>query len=85
MGRINTISYLPQKMDGTADGQGPFATQKPVKRLALDVFHHKIENTVGGFAKVGDTDRIRMLDRCGSLCFAFETCDSLAFLKIVAA
>ena len=56
-----------------------------MQRLALDVFHHKVENALRGFPKVTDAHCIRMLDRRGGLSLAFEPCDRFAFLQVLAA
>ena len=55
-----------------------------MQSLALDVFHHEIENAVSRLAKIGYADRVWMLDRSGCLSFAFETGDGLALLHVVA-
>ena len=82
---IHTVRYLAKQANGSFDGQSSFAAEKFVKRFALDVLHHKIENAVAGFAKIGDADRVRMLDRRSRLCLALKTGNRLAFLQIVAA
>src|SRR5438874_12264451 len=55
-----------------------------MKRLALDVFHHKVEDAVFRLAEIRNADGIRMLDRSGSLGLAFKTHDSLALLEVFA-
>ena len=80
MRRFDAVGDLSEKTNGAFYGKRALAAKKFVKRLALDVFHHQIENALAGFAEVRDADRVRMLDRRGRLSFAFETRDGLAFL-----
>ena len=70
--RLDAVGDLPEQANGTFDGQRSLAAKQFVQRLALDIFHHEIENAVRRFAKIGHADRIWMLDRRGGLGLAFK-------------
>ena len=72
------------RSDGTLYRKRSFAAKQLVKRFALDIFHHEIEDAVRRLAKIGDADRVRMLDGSGGLRLAFEPGDRFAFLQILA-
>ena len=85
VGGFDAVGYLPKQVNRPLDRQRSLATKQSVQRLALDIFHHEIKNAVGGLAKIGDADRIRMLDGGSGLGLAFEPGDRLALLQVVAA
>ena len=82
---VDAVGDLPEQVHGTLDGQSSLSTEQAMKRLALDIFHDEVKRAFTSLAKVGDADRVRMLDRRGRLGLAFETGDGLALGQIVAA
>src|ERR1041385_299390 len=59
------------------------ASQQLIERFAFDVFHDEEEDTFFALAEVSYVDHIRMLNRCRSARFPFESRDGFAFLKIL--
>ena len=80
---FNAGADLSQQRERALHCDRAFASQKLIKGLTLDVFHHQKENAFFTLAKVGDRDDVVMLNRSGGARLAFEAGDRFAFLQVL--
>ena len=59
---LDAIRDLPKESHRTLDRKRPFASQKSMKRLTLDILHYKVKNPVVRFTEIRNAYSVGMLN-----------------------
>ena len=79
---FNASRHLSHQNECAMNAESSLTTQEMMKRLALHILHHEIEDAFWTLAEVRHVNDVRMADGSSRARLALETRDGLALLHV---